>query len=169
MLFVLTDVEVRLALRNGKVRHLLLLLPAHLDQFLDSRMPSNLTLQQKQILLRNTSILRSLHSNIHTIRVRHQELRISSLERICHLLDIVCWTGTRDFASDTKCGVHCHGVPDAVLAEKCDRVASLEAIAFHESGAKICGGFFDFEPVQALFGDGIGVSCELVWRESCYG
>jgi hypothetical protein len=31
------------------------------------------------------------------------------------------------------------------------------------------GSFFDFKPVQALFGDGIGVACELVLGESCYG
>jgi hypothetical protein len=52
-------------------------------------MPTNLSLQQEQILLRDPSILRRLHSNLHAIRVRHQELRIRRLERISHLLNIV--------------------------------------------------------------------------------
>ena len=65
--------------------------------------------------------------------------------------------------------MHCHRVPDGILAEERDGLAFFEAIAFHESGTEMRGGFFDFEPVQALFGDGIGVACELVCRESCYG
>ena len=65
--------------------------------------------------------------------------------------------------------MHCHRVPNAILAEERDGVAFFEAIASNESGAEVRGGFFDFEPVQALFGDGIGVACELVGRESCYG
>ena len=65
--------------------------------------------------------------------------------------------------------MHCHRVPDGILAEERDGVAFFEAIAFHESRAEMRGGFFDFEPVQALFGDGIRVACELVRRESCYG
>ena len=65
--------------------------------------------------------------------------------------------------------MHCHRVPDGILAEERDGVAFFEAIAFHESGAEMRGGFFDVEPVQAFFGDGIGVACELFWRESCYG
>ena len=101
--------------------------------------------------------------------MRHQELRISSLEGIGHFLNIVRWTGARDFASNTKGGVHCYWVPDGVLAEERDGVAFFETIAFHESRAEMRGGFFDFEPVQALFGNGVGVACELVCRESCYG
>jgi hypothetical protein len=62
--------------------------------------------------------------------------------------------------------VHCHGVPDGVLAEEGDGVALFEAIAFDESGAEMGGGLFDFEPVQALFCDGVGVACELVGWEA---
>lgn len=167
--FLLTDVEVRLPLGYREVRHLFLLLFAHLDQFLDRRVAFNLTLQQKQILLRNTSILRSLNSNVHTVRMRHQKLCISGLQSISHLLDIVRWTGARDFASNAKCSMHCHGVPNTVLAEERDSVAFLEAIAFDQSSAEICRSFFYLKPVQALFSDGIGVASELFRRETCYG
>jgi len=65
--------------------------------------------------------------------------------------------------------VHCHRVPDAVLAEQRDGVTFFETIAFHKSSAEMCGGFFDLKPVQALLGNGIGVASELIWRESGYG
>jgi hypothetical protein len=85
----LTNIEIRLPLRNGIIRHLLILLLAHLNQLLDCSMPTNLSLQQEQVFLRDPSILRRLHSNLHTIRMRHQELRVRRLERISHLLNIV--------------------------------------------------------------------------------
>lgn len=65
--------------------------------------------------------------------------------------------------------MHCHRVPDGILAEERDGLALFETIAFHESSAKMRGGFFDFKPVQAFLSDGIGVACELVGGESCYG
>jgi hypothetical protein len=65
--------------------------------------------------------------------------------------------------------MHGNGIPDAVLAEKCDCVTFFEPIALDKSGAKIRGGFFDFKPIQALFSDGISIACELIWWKSCYG
>lgn len=29
--------------------------------------------------------------------------------------------------------------------------------------------FFNLQPIQALFGDGISIACELLWWEACYG
>jgi hypothetical protein len=54
--------------------------------------------------------------------------------------------------------VHCNRVPDAILAEERDSVAFLQAIALFESGAEVRGGFFDLQPVQAFFGQGVGVA-----------
>ena len=97
----LTDVKVSLPFRNGIIRRLLLLLPPRFNQLLDGSMPIHSPLQQKQILLWDPSILRSLHSNLHAIRMGHQELGIGRLERISHLLDIVRRTSARDLASDS--------------------------------------------------------------------
>jgi hypothetical protein len=169
IIFLLTDVEVRLPFRNGEVRSLLLLLPPHLDQILDTLVPLHLPLQQKHILPRNARIRRRPQSNLHTIRMRHQKLRLRSLQRVDHLFDIIRRTGARDFASNAERGVHCHGVPDAVLAEECDGVTFFEAIAFHESGAEVSSCFFHFEPVQSFFGDCVCVASELVGRETGYG
>jgi hypothetical protein len=168
-MFLLTDIKVSLPFRNGEVRSLFLLFPPHLNQILDTLMPLHLTFQQKHVLPRNASIRRRLQSNLHTIRMRHQKLRLGSLQRVHHLFDIVRGTGARDLAANAKSGVHCHGVPDAVLAEERNGVAFFEAIAFHESGAEVSGGFFYFEPVKSLFGDCVGVASELVRRETGYG
>jgi hypothetical protein len=121
-------------------------------------MSTHVPFQQEQVLLWNTSILRSLHSNFHAIRMRHQEFRIRRLERVCHLFDIVRGTGARDFPSDTQSGVHCDRIPDAVLAKERDGVAFLQPIALLESGTEVRCCFFDFKPVQTLFGEGIGVA-----------
>jgi hypothetical protein len=154
----LTNIKVRLPLRNGVIRRLLLLLTPHLNQLLDRSMAPNLPLQQKHPLPRNPSILRRLDSNLHTIRMRHQELGVRRLERICHLLNIVRRAGAGNFSSDAQSGVHCDRVPDAILAEERDGVAFLQAIAFLEGCAEVRGGFFDLQPVQALFGEGVGVA-----------
>jgi hypothetical protein len=147
IIFLLTDIEVRLPLRNSKIRHLLPLLPPHLNQILNTLMPLHLPLQQEHILPRNTSFRRRPQRNLHTIRMRHEKLRLRSLQRVHHLLDIIRRTGARDFASDAERGVHGHGVPDAVLAEERDGVAFLEAIVFYQSGAEVRGGLLYFEPV----------------------
>jgi hypothetical protein len=169
VIFLLTDIKVRLPFRNSEIRHLFTLRPPHLDQILDTIMPIHLTFQQKHVLPRNARIRRRLQSNLHTIRMGHQKLRFGSLQSVHHLLDIVCRTGARDFASNAKCRVHCHGIPDTVLAEECDRVAFFEAIAFHQSGAEVSGGFFYLKPIQSFFGYCVGVAGELVRREAGYG
>jgi hypothetical protein len=54
--------------------------------------------------------------------------------------------------------MHSDRVPDTILAEERDGIPLLQAIAFLEGGAEVCGGFFDLLPVQAFFCYGVGVA-----------
>jgi hypothetical protein len=54
--------------------------------------------------------------------------------------------------------VHRDRIPNAILAKQRNSIAFLQAVAFLESGAEVGRGFFDLQPVEAFFGEGVGVA-----------
>jgi len=107
---------------------------ANLDELFDSGIAVHLAFEKKQILFRDTHVLRSSRRNIHRIRMCHEELGVCSLERICHLFYIVCRRCTRYYATDSKNTEHGDRVPDGILTEKGNGLSHFKTILSDQGG-----------------------------------
>jgi len=62
--------------------------------------------------------------------------------------------------------VHDHRVPYRILAEERHGLALLQTILLDQRCTDVCTVLLDLPPADALFGDGIGVTGELVVLEA---
>lgn len=152
-----TNIRIRLPLRNPPRLNLLQPLPL-LNQILHIPKPLHLPLQQENTLLRNPRRFRRLDRHTHTLRQRHQKLRIRLLQRVRHFLDIVRRARAADLPADAQSRVHGDGIPYRILREQGYRIGWFETVFTDQRGGKVrCGGF-DVGPREGFLGDGVVVA-----------